>query len=286
MAKVNPDDVSGGCTPSRFPCKEIQVKFETIELSKEGPVATLRFNRPESYNALNDRMAPELVDAIIDVQNDDNVRVVILTGEGAAFHAGGDVKAFVGAGDGVPLFVDRLVIPFHAFISHLVRMPKPVVAAVNGTAAGAGFSIAMACDMVVAREDAVFTAAYSRIGASPDGSMSYFLVRLVGTRRAMELYLTNRVLTAREALDWGLVNRVLPMDGFMEGAKTLAGELAAGPTSAYGRAKDLFYHSLNHELETQMELEARGIVASARTGDFREGIRAFAEKRPPKFQGQ
>ena len=175
-------------------------------------------------------MATELFEAVIDVQEDPGVRCLVLTGSGAAFHAGGDVKAFMGAGDGVPVFIDRVVTPFHAFISHLVRMPKPVVAAVNGTAAGAGFSIAMACDVVVAREDAVFTVAYSRIGASPDGSMSFFLVRMIGMRRAMELYLTNRVLSAREAMDWGLVTRVLGAENFMEEAKALAADLAQGPT--------------------------------------------------------
>lgn len=262
------------------------MNYQTIDLTREGALAILRFNRPESYNALNEKMSNELIDAIIDIQEDPAVRALILTGEGPAFHAGGDVKAFDSQGDAIPRFIDRMVIPFHAFVSHLVRMPKPVIAAVNGTAAGAGFSIAMACDLVVAREDAVFTAAYSGIGASPDGSMTYFLVRLVGMRRAMELYLTNRVLTAHEALDWGIVNRILPEDIFWEEVIKMAGMLANGPTAAYGRAKELFYNSLNHELETQMELEAKGIIASARTEDFREGIRAFKEKRPPVFKGR
>ena len=196
------------------------------------------------------------------------------------------MKSFVAAGEGVPAYINRLVIPFHAFVSHLVRMPKPVLAAVNGTAAGAGFSIAMACDLVLAREDAVFTVAYSRIGASPDGSMSYFLVRSLGMRRAMELYLTNRVLTAQEAMEWGLVNGVLPEANFLADAKAQALALAEGPTVAYGLAKDLFYHSLNHELETQMELEAKQIIATSRTADFREGVQAFVEKRPAAFRGR
>jgi 2-(1,2-epoxy-1,2-dihydrophenyl)acetyl-CoA isomerase len=262
------------------------VNFESIELTRKGGLAILKFNRPDSYNALNERMGLELVEAIIDVQNDPAVRCLLLTGNGAAFHAGGDVKSFLSAGEGVSGFIDRLVISFHAFISHLVRMAKPTVAAVNGTAAGAGFSIAMACDLVLARQDALFTAAYSRIGASPDGAMTYFLVRQVGVRRAMELYLTNRVLTAQEAHDWGLVTRVLPVEGFLAEAMALAGNLAQGPTAAYGRAKDLFYHSTNHELETQMELEARGIVASSRTADFREGTRAFTEKRAAQYLGR
>ena len=262
------------------------MKFETIELQKQGPLATLRFNRPEHYNALDERMAPELLEAVMDVQEDADIRAMMITGAGPAFHAGGDVKSFVAAGEGVSAYINRMVIPFHAFVSHLVRMPKPVLAAVNGTAAGAGFSIAMACDLVLAREDAVFTVAYSRIGASPDGSMSYFLVRSLGMRRAMELYLTNRVLTAQEAMEWGLVNGVLPEANFLADAKAQALALAEGPTFAYGLAKDLFYHSLNHELETQMELEAKTIIATSRTADFREGTQAFVEKRPAAFRGR
>lgn len=260
--------------------------YETIELSREGPVAVLRFNRPESYNAIDHRMAPDLQEAAIEVQADEAVRALLITGEGSAFHAGGDVKAFVGQGEDVSTYIDRMVIPFHAFISHLVRMPKPVVAAVNGVAAGAGFSIAMACDLVLAHPEAVFTAAYSRIGASPDGSMTYFLVRHLGTRRAMELYLTNRVLTAEEARDWGLVTQVLPAEGFLDAAMEQARTLAEGPTVAYGLAKNLFYHSLNNQLETQLELEARGIIAASRTEDFREGTRAFAEKRKANYRGR
>ncbi len=260
--------------------------FQTIQLSREGAVAVLRFHRPESYNAINHVMAPELLEAAIEVQEDPAVRALVLTGEGAAFHAGGDVKEFVGQGEAVGTYIDRMVIPFHAFISHLVRMPKPVVAAVNGVAAGAGFSIAMACDVVLARADAVFTVAYSRIGASPDGSLTFFLVRHLGLRRAMELYLSNRVLSAQEALEWGLVTQVLPVEGFLPAALEQARTLAAGPTAAYGLAKQLFYHSLNQTLETQLELEARGIIAASKTQDFREGTRAFVEKRKAAYQGR
>jgi 2-(1,2-epoxy-1,2-dihydrophenyl)acetyl-CoA isomerase len=262
------------------------MSYKTIELSKEGPLATLRLNRPESYNAMNADMMEELLDAVLDVQDDPAIRALMITGTGSAFCAGGDVKSFAAAGKSVGAHIDRMVIPFHAMVSHLVRMPKPVLAAVNGVAAGAGFSLALLCDLAIARTDATFTAAYSRIGASPDGSMTYTIVRHLGLRRSMELYLTNRVLTAQEAQEWGLINRVAPPETFQRDAQALAMELASGPTYAYGRAKELFYHSLNNTLETQLELEARGIIACGRTEDFQNATRAFAEKRKPSYQGR
>ena len=268
------------------PNQEIEVSFDTIVLDREDSLAILRFNRPDSYNALNDRMARELVEAAFEVQEDPAIRALMITGNGTAFHAGGDIKMFVAAKDEIQSMFNKTLTPLHTFISCLIRMPKPVVAAVNGAAAGAGFSIAMACDVVLAREDAVFTVAYSKIGLSPDGSMTYSLTRLVGFRRAMELYLTNRVLTSAEAVEWGLVTRVLPEENFMEEARAFAQQLADGPTHAFGVAKDLFGNSLNHELETQMELEAKGILASTRTEDYREGTLAFVEKRPPNFKGK
>lgn len=262
------------------------MSFKTLRLTKEGPLALLQLNRPESYNALNGDMGQELLEAVLDVKDDPAIRAMILTGTGNAFCAGGDVKSFASHGAEASRFIDRLVINFHAFITHLVRMPKPVLGAVNGVAAGAGMSIAMACDLVLARADAVFTTAYSRIGASPDGSMTYFLARSLGVRRCLELYFTNRVLTAQEALAWGLVTRVAPVETFEQDARALGLELANGPTFAYGKAKELFYHSLNNPLETQLELEARGISACARTEDFRNATRAFVEKAKPTYQGR
>lgn len=263
------------------------MSHETIILEKADGHAIIRFNRPESYNALNDTMALELVDALVDIEEDTTIRALLLTGNGKAFHAGGDVKQFAQAGDDAPKFIDRLVGPFHQAISHIIRSRVPTVSAINGVAAGAGFSMAMCCDMVLAHPDAVFTTAYSGIGASPDGGMTWLLVRLVGLRRALELYHTNRVLTAREAHDWGLVTRVMePGQDLMSEATALARQLAQGPTLAFGKAKELFYHSLDNTLETQLEREARRIVASARTEDFKNGVRAFAEKQPPTFKGR
>jgi 2-(1,2-epoxy-1,2-dihydrophenyl)acetyl-CoA isomerase len=157
---------------------------------------------------------------------------------------------------------------------------------VNGIAAGGGMSFALAGDLVVAAESAKFTMAYSRIAASPDGSSSYFLPRLIGLRRALELHYTNRVLTAREALDWGLVNRVHPDAEFPGALAGLARELAAGPTLAFGRAKQLFHQSTQESLETQMELEAQAIAACGHTEDFQAGVKAFAAKQPVSFRGR
>ena len=262
------------------------MQFKTIEMVQEGALATVRLNRPSHFNALDDHMSEELLDAARRVQRDAGIRALILTGNGAAFCGGGDVKAFVGAGDGVPEFVEKVVTPFHLFVTAMQKLGKPTVAAVNGVAAGGGFSLAMTCDLVVAAATASFTSAYSRIGATPDGSLSYFLPRTVGTRRALELYLTNRVLSAEEAMDWGIVTKVVPAASLLEEAHKLAMHLAAGPTAAFSRARDLIYGSMDHSLETQLDLEARGIIDSARTTDFREATRAFVEKRVPAYTGK
>ena len=256
-----------------------------IELEQDGPLAILRFNRPEQYNALNPEMAAELLDAVVEVNNNPSMRALMVTGKGGAFHAGGDIKWFVTKGEDLPKALERMIVDLHAFISRLIRMPKPVVAAVNGPAAGAGFSLAMGCDLVLARADAVFTVGYTRIGATPDGGSTFYLARLLGMRRALELVFTNRVLSAQEAQEWGLVNRVLPEESFEQDARAFAMELAEGPTWAFGRSKELLYHSANHELEAQLELEARGIIDSTRTADFREGTKAFVEKRKASYIG-
>jgi 2-(1,2-epoxy-1,2-dihydrophenyl)acetyl-CoA isomerase len=158
--------------------------------------------------------------------------------------------------------------------------------AVNGIAAGGGLSLALAGDLVIATESAKFTMAYSKIAASPDGSSSYFLPRVIGLRRSMELYFTNRVLTAREAAEWGLITRAVPDAEFKGAVDALARELAQGPTRAFGIAKRLLHQSTWESLETQMELEAQGIAACGHTEDFKAGVTAFAEKKTPAFRGR
>jgi 2-(1,2-epoxy-1,2-dihydrophenyl)acetyl-CoA isomerase len=260
--------------------------YQNLLLDRADAVATITLNRPDAYNALNLALGRELFHAALEVDEDPGIRCVVITGAGKAFCGGGDVKEFAENLPRIGALVKELTTYVHGAVSRLVRSAKPVVVAVNGVAAGGGFSLALAGDLVIAAESARFTVAYSKIGATPDVSSTYFLPRLVGVRRAFELYLTNRALSAREAADWGLVTRVVP-DGALAGATTaLAMELAEGPTKAFGAAKLLFQQSTHESLETQMELEARAIAASGVTEDFREGVRAFAAKKTPTFRGR
>jgi len=173
----------------------------------------------------------------------------------------------------------------HGAVSRLTRMNPPVIAAVHGFAVGAGMSLALACDLVIAAETASFSVAYTRVGLTPDGSMSYFLPRLIGLKRALELTLTNRTLSAREALDWGLVTRVVPDGKLLSEANAMAVQLSAGPAKALGAAKRLIHRGSTETLETEMENETQTIADIARTSDTHEAIRAFIEKRAPKFTG-
>jgi len=262
------------------------MSYDTILFDVRDGIATITLNRPEAYNALDMRMATELHDAVVTCSEDSAVRVVVLTGSGRAFCAGGDVKGFVEQLDHIGKHVKLLTLALHAAVSRMIRMPKPTITAVNGVAAGGGMSLSLAGDLIVATASARFTMAYTQIGASPDGSSSFFLPRLVGVKRALELTFLNRVLSAQEAMEWGIVNQVCADDQFQASVQRLAAQLAQGPTQAYGRAKALLYSSTSETLETQMEHEAQLIAASGTTADFREGVRAFAAKRPPVFQGR
>ncbi len=260
--------------------------YQNLLLDVKDAVATITLNRPEAYNALNLEMARELFQAVLQVDENREVRCVVVTGAGKAFCAGGDVKDFVDNLPTVGAFLKELTTYLHGAVSRLVRSPKPVLMGVNGVAAGGGMSLAVSGDLVVAAESAKFTMAYSKIAATPDGSSSYFLPRLIGLRRALELHYTNRVLSAREALDWGLVNRVVPDAEFPQALAGLARELAQGPTLAFGGAKLLFHQGSHESLETQMELEAQSIACAGKTEDFRTGVTAFVQKKPSTFAGR
>jgi 2-(1,2-epoxy-1,2-dihydrophenyl)acetyl-CoA isomerase len=260
--------------------------YAHLLLDRRDQVATITLNRPDAYNSLNLALGRELFHAVLDVDDDPDVRCIVVTGAGRAFCAGGDVKDFADNLDRIGALVKELTTYMHGAVSRLSRSDKPVITAINGVAAGGGFSFALTGDLVVAGESARFTMAYSKIAATPDGSSSYFLPRLIGLRRAMELYFTNRVLSAREAHEWGLVTRVVPDAELKPTVDALARDLAQGPTKAYGSAKRLFHQSTWESLETQMELEAQAIAASGRTEDFRGGVTAFANKKTPTFRGR
>ncbi len=260
--------------------------YQTIRYEVKDGVATITLNRPESYNALNLALGSDLFHATLEADEDRAVRCIVVTGAGKAFCAGGDVKDFNDHADRIGVVIKELTTYLHGAVSRLARSAKPVIMAVNGVAAGGGMSLALSGDLVVATESARFTMAYSRIAASPDGSSSYFLPRMIGLRRALELHYTNRVLSAREAMEWGLVNRVHPDAEFSPAVAALARELAQGPTLAFGRAKLLFHQSTQESLETQMELEAQAIAASGHTEDFKNGVAAFAKKQPVVFHGR
>lgn len=262
------------------------MQYTTILFDVSDNIAQITLNRPEAANSLNKEMATDLMHAAIRCGEDPAIRAVVITGAGRIFCAGGDIKSFAAMGEHLPYHLKEMTMYLHAAISRLTRIGPPVVAAVNGSAAGAGMSLACACDIVVAAETTRFTTAYTRIGLTPDGSLTYFLPRIVGLKRALELILTNRVLSAHEALEWGIVAQVVPEAELLEQAHALAAQLATGPTRALGASKRLLHSGWVETLETQMENESQAIADMAGTADAGEGITAFLEKREAKFRGQ
>jgi 2-(1,2-epoxy-1,2-dihydrophenyl)acetyl-CoA isomerase len=259
--------------------------YENLLFEVGDGVATLTLNRPEAANGIDLALGRDLMQAAIRCDEDPSIRAVVLTGAGRMFCAGGDLKAFAGLGDDLPRGLKELTTYLHAATSRFARMQAPLVTAINGPAAGAGMSLAVASEIAIAAASAKFTMAYTAAGLSPDGSSTYYLPRLIGMRRTQELMLTNRRLSAEEALDWGLITKVVPDESLADEARGAAQRLAQGPTRAYGRVKSLLSTALHESLETQMELESRGIAAMAGTADGREGIQAFLEKRAPTFTG-
>ena len=260
--------------------------LETLRFELADNVARVTLNRPDAANAMNTQMTKDLLEVGIECDENPEVRAVLLRSEGRMFCAGGDLASFAKAGDALPRSLKEMTVYLHAAITRLTRGSAPVVAAVQGPAAGAGFSIACAADLVVASDQAVFTMAYTRAGLTPDGSSTYFLPRLLGRHRALELILMNRTLSATEAQEWGIVNEVVPADELDARAVDLARKLAAGPTWAFGAARQLVMRSFSEDLESQMEFESQAIADAARTEDAAEGIAAFFEKRRASFSGR
>ncbi len=263
------------------------MNYEKMRFDIRNNVAWITFNRPDALNAIDSQATREFNDIVNHCSVDRSIRAVVLTGTGdRAFCAGGDVAEFAASGDKVEMLIREMTGVLHVGISRLAWLQAPVIAAVNGVAAGAGLSFAACCDLAFAADHAKFTSAYTHIGLTPDGSSTFFLNRLLGRRRVMELYMTNRVLSAKEALDWGLVNRVVPAADLMAEVTELAERLASGPTKAYAGIKKLVMAAPTDTLESQMELETRIIAEMSTTRDAREGIGAFIAKRKPNFVGE
>ena len=261
--------------------------YETISLTIDAGLAVLKLNRAEAANALNRQLAAELRAASIQLYHDASVRAVLLTAEGKVFCGGGDLAGFAAEDPAdLPAYIDAVAIDLHAAVNRFSRMNAPLVAAVGGSAGGAGMSLVAASDLVVAGQSAKFTMGYTKAGLVPDGTSTFFLARVVGLRRATDLVLTNRVLTATEAEAWGLVNRVVPDDEVRSTAEALARQLANGPTRSFGAAKKLLLEGASSSLEQAMERECFAISAASASDDAREGMAAFLAKRAPQFRGR
>lgn len=259
---------------------------DPVLLRREGAVAIITLNRPEVLNALSMEMAALLCEICWQVEADGEVRAVLVKGAGKGFQAGGDIASFDREMDRISEHAGRMIDTYHVAVRTLVRMPKPVVGQLHGPVAGAGMSLAMNLDLAIAGAGAVFTLAYANLGTSPDGGSTFFLPRLVGRRRAMEIALLSERYDAARALELGLVNRVVPDDQLANEAMALATKLASGPTAAYARTKELIDQSFENDLATQLEAERVNFVASTKTADFREGVAAFVGKRRPDFKGE
>ena len=254
----------------------------TVLLERRDGVATVTLNRPEGANALDMAMGRDLLAVALEIEADADVRAVVVTGAGKHFCFGGDLRGMAEQGAAVGGYLNELTTNIHAAISGFTRLKAPVIAAVNGTAAGGGVGLVCMTDLAIAGRSSRFSLAYTGVGLAPDCSTSFLLPRIVGRRRAMELFLTNRTLSAEEALAWGLVNQVVEDAEVLSQAQALAARFAAGPTESYAAVKRLIDAS-DPGLESQMALEGRTIAAQALHPHGQEGVAAFLGKRKPNF---
>lgn len=250
---------------------------------REGGIAHLRFNRPQAMNAIDLGLARAFHQACRQIGDDPLVRVVVLSGEGRAFMAGGDLQSM--AADPAAVAAE-LIAEMHAGIELLADLPAPVIASVHGAVAGGGLGVALACDLIVAAEGTRFNLAYTRIGTSSDCATSWGLPRWVGLRKALEIALLCEPFDAAEALRLGLVNRVVPAEALADHTLAMARQIEASAPLAVGRLKRLMRGSDQHSLHEQLQAEAHAFVACAGTADFAEGVAAFLAKRPARFTGR
>jgi 2-(1,2-epoxy-1,2-dihydrophenyl)acetyl-CoA isomerase len=256
-----------------------------VKLEIAGGVAEILFDRPAKLNAIDIELAERLVDALAAIERDQSVKAIVLKGAGRAFMAGGDLKTFHEAGARAPEAVKRLIAPFHEAVRRIRQSPAPVIASVHGAVAGGGLALALACDFVLASEDAVFSPAYLKLGTNPDGGTTSSVVRLLGERRALEWLMLGEQLPAQRAASLGLINRVVPPEALEEETRIFAAQLASGPAQAQASLKRLIWRAATSPFEAQLEAEAAGFISLAGTSDFREGVAAFFERRKPRFGG-
>jgi 2-(1,2-epoxy-1,2-dihydrophenyl)acetyl-CoA isomerase len=264
----------------------VSVAYETVIWEQDGGVGRLTLNRPETLNAWTGQFGSELKQVVEREAADDSVRAVLVTGAGRGFSSGADLKAgFDPAEDGMPNIRKELHETYHPAIAGLKRLPKPVVAAVNGPAVGIGCSLALACDLILAAESAFFSLAFVNIGLMPDGGSTALVPPAVGKARAFQMALLGERVSASQAQEWGLVNWVYPDDQLIDEAQALVQRLAAGPTRSYASSKQALNQSIYGNLDRQLELEGELQHALGRTQDFMEGVAAFVEKRQAEFRG-
>lgn len=259
--------------------------YETILVKMDQGVMTVRLNRPDSLNAFNDQMISETTQAFKGAARNREVRSVVITGEGRAFSSGQDLKDITERGDNFSLR-QHLQNGYNKLILSMVNLEKPVVAAVNGVAAGAGCSVALAADIRIASDKASFIQVFSRVGLIPDSGSTWILTRLIGYSRAYEMAITSDRINAERALRWGLVNEVAPADQLLEITNGWAQTLASGPTLAYGLTKRAMNKGLSMSLTDSLEYEAKLQELASRSDDYQEGVQAFLEKREPQFKGK
>lgn len=265
------------------------MEYETMNYESDGSVCWITLNRPEKRNAINLQFTIDLRNTLLQAQRDEKVKVVVITGKGSIFCAGADLSFDTKIVEkNIPLsqlFLETNL-HFHSAISIIANMKKPVIAAVQGGAAGAGMSLALACDIIFVSDKTKFNWAYTQRGLVPDGASSQNLPRRIGIHRTLEIAFTGKVLSAQEAKEWGIVNEIYPDDKFMDEVKKIANKIASGPIWAYGITKHLIRQSYSNSLETQLELENQAIAEASTKEDFVEGVMAFLQKREPKFKGK